>query len=322
MCTLQEKLIVAAKEAELEERPTVQQSQIIFETRPNNIAIRSEYDVKSLVCLEKFPPSKTTDYEQFPLCCQLGFIPAIPEDDFDTALATVTDVGYLFFFPKRIYQELRRYAREVEASTPSASPEFQSLFDELIDTFVYRPITIQKVIHLLIANHKQGIEKLAKRRETRAPLAANNHTSHPPTSPINTVEPATNPTPSQSLKSPIKRPCHATKCRLLQAKGIVLRQQLCTTGRNMCSGCSNEATKQRKVTQLEKEILELSVENTVLAPLMDLRYNPMSIKKFRQLFICLPSFTPRKTREDCIYGAARYLANTFGFQLEKTQSST
>jgi hypothetical protein len=64
------------------------------------------------------------------------------------------------------------------------------------------------------------------------------------------------------------------------------------------------------------------MENTVLAPLLDLRHNPTSIKKFRQLFMCLPSFAHKKTREDCIYGAARYLANTFGFQLEKTQSST
>ena len=107
----------------------------------------------------------------------------------------------------------------------------------------------------------------------------------------------------------------------MQAKGIVLRHQYCIAGRNMCSGCSNESAKQRKVLQLEKEVLELSVENTTLAPLLDLLHNPMSIKKFRQLFICLPSFAPKKSREDCIYGAARYLANTFGFLLEKTTSS-
>ena len=83
----------------------------------------------------------------------------------------------------------------------------------------------------------------------------------------------------------------------------------------MCSGCTAEAAKQQKVAQLEKEILGLSVANTDLAPLVDLRVNSTSIKNFRQLFTCLPSFAPRKTREDCIYGAAIYLANTFGFQL-------
>ena len=119
MCTLQENLIIAAKEAELEERPTVQSSILVNETRPFNIAIRSEHEVKTLVCLKKLPPSKITDFQQFPLCSQLGFIPAIPEEDFDIATATVTDVGFLGFFPKRIYQELRRYTREIENSTPT-----------------------------------------------------------------------------------------------------------------------------------------------------------------------------------------------------------
>ena len=112
-------MITAAKEAELQERPTVQESRLVYVKRPTNIAIRSDYEVQLLICLKKLPPSKTKDYELFLLCCQLGFIPAIPEDDFDAALATVTDVGYLGFFPKRLSQELRRYAREVEASTPS-----------------------------------------------------------------------------------------------------------------------------------------------------------------------------------------------------------
>lgn len=45
MCTLQENLIIAAKETELQERPTVQQSQIVYESRQANIAIRSEQEV-------------------------------------------------------------------------------------------------------------------------------------------------------------------------------------------------------------------------------------------------------------------------------------
>jgi hypothetical protein len=83
MCSLQENLIIAAKEAELEERPTVQSSKLVYETRPLNQAIRSEHEVKNLVCLKKMPPSRIIDFQQFPLCSQLGFIPAIPEDEFD-----------------------------------------------------------------------------------------------------------------------------------------------------------------------------------------------------------------------------------------------
>mmetsp|Transcript_18768 Transcript_18768/g.26603 ORF Transcript_18768/g.26603 Transcript_18768/m.26603 type:complete len:667 (+) Transcript_18768:896-2896(+) len=322
MTTLQENLITAAKEAELQERPTVQQSRLVYESRSTNIAIRSEHDVKLLVCLKQLPLTKTKDYEQFPLCCQFGFIPAIPEGVFDTALATVTDVGFLGFFPKRVYQELRRYAREIESSTPSESPEFTSLFDELIDAFIYRPATIQRAIHFLIAKHTNGIEKLAKRREAKAQSEMNEIPSGPPENTTNSNEQEETPIMSQSLRSQVKRPCHATKCRLLHAKGIVLRQQFCSAGRNICSGCSNEAAKQRKTAQLEKEIMELSVENSILAPLLNIRSGPTSIKNFRHMLICLPSFAPRKNREDCIYGAARYLANTFGLQLEKTQSST
>lgn len=121
-----------------------------------------------LIHFNQLPQSKLTDYQQFPLCCQLGFIPAIPEDAFDVALATVTDVAFLGFFLKRIYQELRRCAREIEISTPTEGPEFKTLFNDLLDTFVYRSVMIQKVIHMRIAKQKQGLEKLAKRCEAAA----------------------------------------------------------------------------------------------------------------------------------------------------------
>ena len=317
MCTLQENLIAAAKETELLERPTVQQSQIIMEARSTNIAIRSEHEAKMLVCLNQLPASKLSDYQQFPLCCQLGFIPAIPEAAFDVATATVTDVAFLGFFPKRIYQELRRCAREIENSTPTEGPEFKTLFNELIDAFIRRSVMIQRVIHMLIAKQRQGLEKLAKRREAAALSSSNgiNNKSQRVLTPEGSASTPALPTRDE------KRPCHATKCRILRAKGIVLRQQHCITGRSMCAGCNNEAAKQRKTRKMEQEILIISVKNDVLAPLLELLKNPVSIKRFRQLFACLPSLAPKKSREDCIFGAARYLANTFGFQLEKTHSA-
>ena len=176
---------------------------------------------------------------------------------------------------------------------------------------------VQRVIHMLIAKQKQGLEKLAKRREAAAHRSTNNTSDQTQEASKNEESPSN----AKLVTSLAKRPCHATKCRLLQAKGIVLKQQYCINGRSMCSGCNNEAAKQRKTLQLEQEILTLSFENNALAPLLELLHRPTSIKRFRQLFMCLPSFAPKKSREDCIFGAARYLANTFGFQLDKTQSA-
>jgi len=151
MSTLQERMICAAKSAELQERPTVQGSKIIHATRPTNIAIKSRQEVELLVHLHKLPRSKLIEHDRFPLASQLGFIQAIPEADYDIASATITDVGFLGLFPIKIFQELRRYAKEVEHCTPAESTEFLHLFDQLICSFIYRPITIQKIIHFLIS---------------------------------------------------------------------------------------------------------------------------------------------------------------------------
>ena len=57
-CTLQENLIIAAKEAELQERPTVQSSNIVYESRPTSIAIKSRRDIELLILLYKLPREK------------------------------------------------------------------------------------------------------------------------------------------------------------------------------------------------------------------------------------------------------------------------
>jgi len=129
-------------------------------------------EVELLVHLHKLPQSKLQEYDQFPLASQLGFIQAIPEADYNIASATITDVGFLGLFPIKIFQELRYYAKEIEHRTPAESTEFLRLFDQLICSFIYRPITIQKIIHFLISKHRSGIVKLAKRREAAASTPA------------------------------------------------------------------------------------------------------------------------------------------------------
>jgi hypothetical protein len=95
----------------------------------------------------------------------------------------------------------------------------------------------------------------------------------------------------------------------------------CANGRSMCSGCNNEIAKHRRVVQLERELLFLSVENQKLAPILEHRTTPISIKKFPKLLHCLPSFAS-KARDDNMFRAARYLANTLGICIKKQSMPT
>ncbi len=117
-----------------------------------------------------------------------------------------------------------------------------------------------------------------------------------------------------------KRKCYATKCQLLQAKGIIKGPMICALGCSICSGCNNEVSKQCKVLQLKNEMLTLSVNNNILAPLLEYRTKIISIKTFRKILLCLTSMIS-KSWDDHIFGATRYLANTLGIGVQENLSS-
>jgi hypothetical protein len=100
-------MILAAKEAELQERPIIIDSQVTYQARPANIAIKSRADILLDVLLNKLPRSKLHEYDRFPLSSQLGFLHAIPEEDLAMSTAAITDVGFLGLFPKKIFQVLK-----------------------------------------------------------------------------------------------------------------------------------------------------------------------------------------------------------------------
>jgi hypothetical protein len=95
----------------------------------------------------------------------------------------------------------------------------------------------------------------------------------------------------------------------------------CAKSRHMCSGCICKGTCQRKVATLETEMLEANTSNLVLAPLLTFITTPISIKKFRQSLKHLPMMNYKK-RDDSIFGAARYLANTLGIQIKNATTGT
>ncbi len=75
---------------------------IVYDKRTNNIAIRSRHDAQLMVLLKKKPnQSKLDEFDKYHLAAQLGFIHAIPEEEFNIATITIVDVTFLGFFPKR-----------------------------------------------------------------------------------------------------------------------------------------------------------------------------------------------------------------------------
>jgi hypothetical protein len=80
---------------------------------------------------------------------------------------------------------------------------------------------------------------------------------------------------------------------------------------NMCSECIAEQPKQKKLKQLEAEMLAISVDNASFVPLLEYRMKPISIKQFRTLYSFVPTFA-KKSRDDLIFGVARYYANKLG----------
>ena len=66
--------------------------------------------------------------------------------------------------------------------------------------------------------------------------------------------------------------------------------------------------------RLENEILEDTTPNATLAPILSCLNKPISLKEFRAHMQHLPTMHTHK-RDDHIYGAARYLANSLGIPL-------
>jgi len=71
-------------------------------------------------------------------------------------------VGFLGFFPKLVFQALHKYDNELQRCSSVKNDDFKILIDDLIAAFVYRPITIQKAIQILLAKHKTILAEFMK----------------------------------------------------------------------------------------------------------------------------------------------------------------
>jgi hypothetical protein len=239
----------------------------------------------------------------------LGFIHSIPEEDFDVSSATITDVGSTVLFPKSILQKLYQYAQEIERFQQDKG-DFMLLIDNLITAFIYRLITIQKVIQLMLTTKKDSLSVAIQED--------NNILNAPDASTEIEISTATTPKPIKDTKSTLLQACSASKCRLLKAKGIFRRDMTFAKNKNMSSGFINEALRHRKVKKIDLELLNDTSSNSILAPLLQHTSTPISLRKFRQLCQHLPTMA-NKRRDDHIFGAARYIANTLGIEILNNQ---
>jgi hypothetical protein len=146
--SLQEHLEQMALDIETMSQPVIINSQCKMETRSSNKAILRPHALTMATLLHQLPVSLAQQYNKY----RLGFIHCIPEHQLDLALATITDVAFLGLFPKQLLQIVHRYTYTIQS--PSHKEQYQQLVYMLITSFVYRPIILQKVIHIMLAKKK------------------------------------------------------------------------------------------------------------------------------------------------------------------------
>jgi hypothetical protein len=77
---------------------------MVYDKRVNNQAIKSRHDLQMAILLQKSPPSKSDEYDKFPLSSQLGFIHAIPEMNSVLHLPQSLILVSLDYFQKRFFK--------------------------------------------------------------------------------------------------------------------------------------------------------------------------------------------------------------------------
>jgi hypothetical protein len=239
---LQENMEDAAAAVERQERTIVQHSNIVLASRESNIAILRQHALTEAILLNRLPASKMQDYLRFPLASRLGVIHCIPEESFNMAMATIIDVGFMGLFPKALLQVLNTYMQNVKRTKPEMVQTFQVLTDALISAFIYRTISMQQVIQIMLAKERKNLDGITLPNKSQEDdhihqmTDAHQHTLHSQNELLPSSTPAPPPPTEQRNKI-----CHAVKCRLLRAKGIVSQPMKCVGKKNMCAGCMSES---------------------------------------------------------------------------------
>jgi hypothetical protein len=144
---------------EKQERMVVRNSHTKMETRETNVAILWKQALTEAVMLNRLPATKLMDYQNFPLASRLGILHCIPEESFDMATVTIIDIGFMGLFPKSFMQILTTYTQELKQSISQTVHEFQRLTEIFVSAFIYRPITLQQVIQIILAHERKQLDR-------------------------------------------------------------------------------------------------------------------------------------------------------------------
>jgi hypothetical protein len=183
------------------------------------MAIRTRRDISDAAKIHLLPHEKIQEYDYFPLAHRLGLIHSIPEEEFQMASATITDVSFPGLFPKGLKQIFNTYSHEIRRTSPEDENKIKTLIDKVITAFIYRPITLQKVIQVMLSKKKRDLEQEDLTQENDTPSTdPSQPTSH------NNDETISRSVPTSSLSrvntsnttgSSYTKPCYAIRCRLL-----------------------------------------------------------------------------------------------------------
>jgi hypothetical protein len=89
----------------------------------------------------------------------------------------------------------------------------------------------------------------------------------------------------------------------------------------MCACCLNESIRHIFTAQIKDNLLSYLTASNVLAPILRCLETPVSLKHLRNMLAHLPTFANTRGRDDHIYGATRYVANTLGIKIEGSNVS-
>ncbi len=126
------------------------------------------------------------------------------------------------FSQKKILQALQKYEKEIQCFNDENSVSFKTLIDNLVAAAAYHPITIQKGIHIMLAQHKNILVNITDENESET----NESISSSEMSSLQASEASEGITTNISNVED-KHRCYASVCHLLQAQGIIRHFMFC-----------------------------------------------------------------------------------------------
>jgi hypothetical protein len=144
------KIAIAARESELEDRVIIWEKKLIHTRRQTNIAVLTDEDIVRLLEEEETSEHLNHSLSNYPLCHKCGFVSALEEKQFNIHDAAISDVAYMGLIPKKVMNRLKKTKEK----------------NQLICLIIWRAILVQKTISFIIKKLKRAIMDTENVRKT------------------------------------------------------------------------------------------------------------------------------------------------------------